>query len=396
MFPLRPGADKREALLAQAKAERLARSGQKQKEQQDVLQEKAACIIQSFWKRVRSRAVSNDQQRSDWDMLAVEPIPQGAPPAEGLVRNLKLAFLLLRFCDPQLEPIDGKRLALLCRILLSKTVLTPAEIRTSLLPTSSSPSAVNSMSPTSSPPGSPAQQAVAVAVRTQMFEKGIAIVNKVLNSGQFYKDIRTGVRLRVEALTQLQDRLRRTSLTSLESAKLKSLTLWITAIWRCCVLFQSVDKDIQDKPLESDHSRAKINRQTKDNLINLYSDDSTIVGITCNVLTIPLFVECLDDICIQLAWKHSILRDILEAIMDNRHQQYILSSMSLNGTLSLLGNLIQLYRIHLVKNADQAISGLKNRLVDVVVVLLTRCQFEYADVRVSTVPSHLFMDQQCS
>jgi len=115
-------------------------------------------------------------------------------------------------------------------------------------------------------------------------------------------------------------------------------------------------------------------RQQRDDLINMHSDDSTVVAITCRILTIALFVECLDDLCLHLALQSQILSEALDVILDFRHRQYILSAMSLNETLYLLGNLTQLYRIHLSKNPESINVSLKNRLVEVIVVLLSHCQ----------------------
>ncbi|CAO3571962.1 unnamed protein product [Mortierella alpina] len=472
MFQPRPGAaaDKKAALIAQAKADRLARSGQKKLEQQNALQENAASRIQLFWRRVYARRSARDQQRADWDALAAQ-LP--ATPALGLVRNLKLAFLLIRFHEPLACPRDSWRLATLCKLLLSKTIIAASESNapsptgpTAKSPADSpnippSPQDAESASPTlnqkptmqvpfqmvllharyadlsaatilrllqlclktisghqsesnlssrSSPPtgskgkavtqstrapfGDPKSEELYVsgpelrllmayvdtntyrlpdtvnpAIRKQMMDRGTTLIIRILNSGQFYKDVRNGILLRTNSIIQLQERAKRTTLTSDEASRQKALGLWITAIWRCCLLLQSVDKDFTDrstiKPLPN---------HLKDNLINLHSDDSTVVGIACHILTVPLFVEILDDLCIQQAMKSSVLKETLDAIMDARHQQYILSTLSLNRTLFLLGNLTQLYRIIMARDASQVMSSLKIKLVDVAVVLLTHCQ----------------------
>ncbi|KAF9573658.1 hypothetical protein EC968_008295 [Mortierella alpina] len=463
MFQPRPGAaaDKKAALIAQAKADRLARSGQKKLEQQNALQENAASRIQQFWRRVYARRSARDQQRADWDTLAAQ---MPATPAHGLVRNLKLAFLLIRFHDPLTCPRDGWRLATLCKLLLSKTIIaasesnapspadspnipSPAQETDSAPPTlnqkpmmqvpfqmvllharyadlsaaailrllqlcittisgSQSDTNLNSkMSPSIGSKGKAIAQStrapvcdskseelyfsgpelrflmmyvdtntyrlpetVDPAIRKQLMNRGTTLIIRILNSGQFYKDVRTGIVVRTDSLIQLQERAKRTTLTSDEASRQKALGLWITAIWRCCLLLQSVDKDFTDrstiKPLPSHH---------KDNLINLHSDDSTVVGIACQILTVPLFVNILDDLCIQQAQQNNVLKETLDAIMDTRHQHYILSALSLNRTLFLLGNLTQLYRIIMAKDANH-VASLKVRLVDVAVVLLTHCQ----------------------
>ncbi|KAF9279016.1 hypothetical protein BGZ68_008174, partial [Mortierella alpina] len=472
MFQPRPGAaaDKKAALIAQAKADRLARSGQKKLEQQTALQESAASRIQLFWRRVYARRSARDQQRADWDTLAAQ-LP--ATPAHGLVRNLKLVFLLTRFHDPLTCPRDSWRLATLCKLLLSKTIIAASETNapsptgTSVGSFADSPNIISPAqeTDTASPPlnQKPAMQVpfqmvllharyadlsaavilrllqlcirtisgrqsdanfdsrtssaigfkgktlaqsarsqpcdpkteelyvsgpelrflmayvdtntyrlpetVNSTIRNQMMDRGTTLIIRTLNSGQFYKDVRTGILLRTDSLIQLQERAKRTTLTSDEASKQKALGLWITAIWRCCLLLQAVDKDFTDrsmiKPLPSHH---------KDNLINLHSDDSTVVGIACHILTIPLFVDILDDLCIQQALKSNVLKETLDAIMDTRHQQYILSTVSLNRTLFLLGNITQLYRIIMARDANQVNASLKIRLVDVAVVLLTHCQ----------------------
>ncbi|KAF9982370.1 hypothetical protein BGZ75_006242 [Mortierella antarctica] len=464
MFQPRPGAtaDKKAALIAQAKADRLARSGQKKLEQQNALQENAASRIQQFWRRVYARRSARDQQRADWDTLAAQ-LP--ATPAQGLVRNLKLAFLLIRFHDPLTCPGDSWRLATLCKLLLSKTIIaasesnapspadspnipSPAQETESASPTLNQKPVMQApfqmallharyadlsatsmlrllqlcittisghqidanltsrmFSATGSKGKATAQSArppfcdpkskelyvsgpelrflmayvdtntyrlpetVNPAIRKQMMDKGTTLIIRTLNSGQFYKDVRTGILLRTDALIQLQERAKRTTPTPDEASRQKALGLWITAIWRCCLLLQSVDKDFTDrsmiKPLPHHH---------KDNLINLHSDDSTVVGITCHILTVPLFVDILDDLCIQQAMKSNVLKETLDAIMDTRHQQYTLSTLNLNRTLFLLGNMTQLYRIIMARDANQINARLKIRLVDVAVVLLTHCQ----------------------
>ncbi|KAF9959461.1 hypothetical protein BGZ72_009623, partial [Mortierella alpina] len=463
MFQPRPGAaaDKKAALIAQAKADRLARSGQKKLEQQNALQENAASRIQQFWRRVYARRSARDQQRADWDTLAAQ-LP--ATPAHGLVRNLKLAFLLIRFHDPLTCPRDSWRLATLCKLLLSKTIIAasessalsptdsptvppPAQETGTASPTTQKPtmqvpfqmallharyadlsaavilrllqlcittisgyqSDAKLESKTSSTLGSKGKaiaqptrpspcdrkseelyvsgpelrflmayvdtntyrlpESVNPTIRKQMVDRGTTLIIRTLNSGQFYKDVRTGILLRTDSLIQLQERAKRTTLTPNEASRQKALGLWITAIWRCCLLLQSVDKEFTDrsmiKPLPNHH---------KDNLINLHSDDSTVVGIACHILTVPLFVDILDDLCIQQALKSNVLKETLDAVMDTRHQQYILSTLSLNRTLFLLGNTTQLYRIIMARDANQVNASLKIRLVDVAVVLLTHCQ----------------------
>ncbi|KAF8937357.1 Ubiquitin-protein ligase E3B [Dissophora ornata] len=489
MFPARPGVDKKAALLAQAKAERLARSSQKieqdaarssQKkiEQDAALQGSSATRIQKFWRRVQARRAINNQQRADWDALA-SSLP--STPTLGLVRNLQLTFLLLRFYDPIACPMDSKRLATLCRLLQSKTIIaaeenshstTAAEGSASTIAASSpllssiseaaaSPKADqkptmqvpfqmillharyanlaataiqrllqlcikaiigNQIDPSSKPSSDVATSTIATmgkttnsapspksststfggqeynlylsgpelrflmafvdvntyrlpesvnsAIRTQMSDRGTALIVRILNSGQFYKDVRVGIVPRVEVLIQLQERAKRTSLVPAEASKQKALSLWITAIWRCCLLLQSVDKDVTEKAAAS----SLRGKQHKDNLINLHSDESTAVGIARYVLTIPLFAACLDDLCLQLASQSNALKETLDAILDLRHQQYMLSAMTLNDTLMLLGNITQLYRANMTKNTDAVNAGLKSQLVEVVVILLTHCQ----------------------
>ncbi|KAG0261445.1 hypothetical protein BG011_001036 [Mortierella polycephala] len=457
MFPIRP-ADKKAALLAQAKADRAARSGQKKLEQQNVRQDNAVRRIQAFWRRQCTRRAARNQQRADWDAIAGQ-LP--ASPTLGLARNLKLAFLLLRFHDPASCSKDTWRLTTLCKMLLSKTIIAASETNQ----VSSNDESTTSSASSSPPPLSPSSgsgtgttkammqapfqmillhsryadiaattlfrlvqlciktivghrdsrsndsgtlcvalpksgttrpsdeelylsgpelrflmayidvntyrlpENVGSEVRSRMLEKGTNLILRTLNSGQFYKKVRNGILLRTEALIQLQERAKKTSLMPAETSKQKALALWTTAIWRCCILLQSVDKDV------GANSTSKNNgKQHRDNLINLYSDDSTVVGIACHILTVPLFVECLDELCLQLAWKSNVLGDTLDAVMDARHQQFILSTLSLNGTLFLLGNLTQLYRVNLARNTDQGNTNLKIRLVEVAVVLLTHCQ----------------------
>ncbi|KAG9068644.1 hypothetical protein KI688_010921 [Linnemannia hyalina] len=469
MFPARPGGvDKKAALLAQARADREARSGQKKVEQENARLDSAVRRIQKFLVRQHAKRMTKDKQRADWDALTAQ-LP--ATPALGLVRNLKLVFLLLRFHDTTECPMDSRRLASLCKLLLSKTTITLEEctfVRTEGVSVSSpqvsspSPDAASSVaqpeeqqrksmmqvpfqmillhsryadlasatllrllrlcittitgnqidsnaptkrltllkttsksqvsSPTSATSKLIAQElylsgaelrflmayvdantyklpeTVAGAIRTQMQNRGAALIVKTLDSGRFYKDIRTGIQLRSEALIQLQDRAKKTSITPAEATTQKALSLWITAIWRCCFLLQSVDKEMTEK------AAGKVpGRQQKDDLINMHSDDSTVVGITCRILTIALFVECLDDLCLQLTLQSHLLGEALDVILDLRHRQYILSSMSLNETLYLLGNLTQLYRIHIARNATTNNTALKNKLVEVIVVLLSHC-----------------------
>ncbi|KAF9353595.1 Ubiquitin-protein ligase E3B [Mortierella sp. AD094] len=473
MFPTRPGADKKAALLAQAKAERLARSSQKKVEQQSALQESSALRIQKAWRRTRTQRSAKDRQRADWDGMASQ-LP--STPALGLVRNLQLSYLLLKFYDPDVCPIDGKRLSTLCKLLLSKTIIV-AEDNSAANQTSDAPSSMASSTELSSPvidsgtvsspngdkrpmtqvpfqmillharyadlaattikrllqlcikavtgyqvnsnakpsndptptksksavnqvssPKSSAfsaseqelylsgpelrfvmafvdvntyrlPESVSPTIRTQLSERGKALVLKILDSGKFYKDVRVGVLRRVEVLIQTQERTKKSSHESVENSKQKSLSLWITAIWRCCLLLQAVDKDVTEKP----QSRPA-GKQHKDNLINLYSDESTAVGIACHILTVPLFTNCLDDLCLQLAWQSHVLKETLDAILDLRHQQFMLSSISLNDTLSLLGNIAQLYKVNKARNTEAVNMGLMSQQVEVAVVLLTHCQ----------------------
>ncbi|KAF8945056.1 hypothetical protein BGZ47_003291 [Haplosporangium gracile] len=469
MFPARPGGvDKKAALLAQARADREARSGQKKVEQENARLDSAARRIQQFLVGQHAKRVVKDKQRADWDVLTTQ-LP--ATPALGLIRNLKLVFLLLRFHDTTECPMDSRRLASLCKLLLSKTtialeddtfvrteVVSPSSVSSPQVPSTDAGGSTQpneqqrkammqvpfqmillhsryadlasatllrflrlcittitenqidsnastkrltllktySKSQVSSSTGAtskaPAQElylsgaelrflmayvdvntyrlpeTVAAAIRTQMQDRGAALIVKTLDSGRFYKDIRTGIQLRSEALIQLQDRAKKTPITPAEATRQKALGLWITAIWRCCFLLQSIDKEMTEK------AAGKIpGRQQKDDLINMHSDDSTVVGITCRILTIALFVECLDDLCLQLTLQNHLLGEALDVVLDLRHRQYILSSMSLNGTLYLIGNLTQLYRIHIAKNATSSNTTLKNRLVEVIVVLLSHC-----------------------
>ncbi|KAF8971628.1 hypothetical protein BGZ46_010256 [Entomortierella lignicola] len=464
MFPTRPGADKKAALLAQAKAERLARSSQKKVEQQNALQEGSVLKIQRIWRLNRAQKTARNQQRVDWDLMASHfPLT----PALGLVRNLQLTFLLLKFYDPIACPMDVKRLSTLCKLLLSKTIIvaedniatnqisdTPGSMTsstglssptndlgtTATLPngdkkpmtqvpfqmillharyadlaitiikqliqrcimavtgyqfsTSTLSTTVNQISSSKTSTFGPSEQelylsgpelrflmafvdvntyrlpqTVSPTIRTQLSDRGKALIIKILDSGKFYKDVKVGFQRRVEVLIQLQERTKKASLDSVENPKLKSLSLWVTAIWRCCLLLQSVDKDVTEKS----QSRS-VGKQHKDNLINLYSDESTAVGIACHILTVPLFVNCLDDLCLQLAWQSRILKETLEAVLDLRHQNFILSSLSLNDTLSLLGNITQLYKVNKSRNAEAENVGLMSQQVEVAVILLSHCQ----------------------
>ncbi|KAF9398955.1 Ubiquitin-protein ligase E3B [Mortierella sp. AD011] len=473
MFPTRPGVDKKAALLAQAKAERLARSSQKKVEQQSALQENSALRIQKAWRRTRTQRSTKVKQRADWDDIASQ-LP--STPALGLVRNLQLSYLLLKFYNPDVCPMDGKRLSTLCKLLLSKTVIvaedssvasqaggnsssmsslteqsapstdsgtvsspngdkkpmtqvpfqmillharyadlatttirrllqlcikaaTGYQVNANANPSNDSTPTKNKAvlnqvsSPKSSTFSTPEQELylsgpelrfvmafvdvntyrlpenVNPTIRTQLSERGKALVLKVLDSGKFYKDVRVGVLRRVEVLIQMQERTKKSSHESVENSKQKSLSLWITAIWRCCLLLQAVDKDVTEKP----QSRP-VGTKHKDNLINLYSDESTAVGIACHILTVPLFANCLDDLCLQLAWQSNVLKETLDAILDLRHQQFILSSISLNDALSLLGNIAQLCKVNKARNTEAVNRGLMNQQVDVAVVLLTHCQ----------------------
>ncbi|KAK3838111.1 MAG: hypothetical protein J3R72DRAFT_448893 [Linnemannia gamsii] len=394
-------------------------------------------------------------------------------PALGLVRNLKLVFLLLRFYDTTECPMDSRRLSSLCKMLLSKstmaleegaftnaegvapstasspqiaspnpdatvqalandqqkkpmmqvpfqmillhsryadlaaavllrflrlciTTITGNQVDSNTLSKHLTPLKTYSRNQVSSPISTvskaPAQdlylsgaelrflmayvdvntyrlpETVAATIRTQIQDRGAALIVKTLDSGRFYKDIKTGMQLRSEALIQLQDRAKKTSITPAEASTQKALSLWITAIWRCCFLLQSVDKEMTEKA-----AGKAPGRQQRYDLINMHSDDSTVVGITCRILTIALFVECLDDLCLQLTQQSHLLSEALEVILDLRHRQYILSSMSLNETLYLLGNLTQLYRIQVAKNPTANHATLKSHLVEAIVVLLSHC-----------------------
>ncbi|KAI8348929.1 hypothetical protein B0O80DRAFT_489751 [Mortierella sp. GBAus27b] len=451
MFPTRPGVDKRAALVAQAKAERIARSGQKIVEQQSALQETSAKRIQVFWRKTLAQRATKDQQRSDWDRLSTQ-FP--ATSALGLVRNLQLTFLLLKFYDPSVCPYDSKRLATLCKMLLSKNIIVSEENSQPTLGDTSA-SAASAPPQSTASPDKPMMQVpfqmillharygdlaaaaiyrllqlcikamtgkqvnldsqpinnsssstkgrsptytgednlylsgpelrfvmafvdtntfrlpetVAPAIRDQMSSKGEVLIIKTLNSGQFYKDIRVGLLPRVEAFLQLQERSRKGALIPADASKQKTLSLWITAVWRSCLLLQSVDKEVTEKSA----AQAK-SKQQKDNLINLHSDESTAVGIACHILTVPLFVECLDELCLQLAWQSNILNETLDALLDPRHQTFMLATMSLNDTLSLLGNITRLYRSGMAKRTEEVNAKLRQRLVEIVVVLLTHCQ----------------------
>ncbi|KAF9423179.1 Ubiquitin-protein ligase E3B, partial [Entomortierella beljakovae] len=472
MFPKRQGPDKKAALLAQAKADRLARSSQKKVEEQNVMQEASAIRIQKAWRKNRARKNRKDQQRSDWDLRASQ-LP--TTPALGLVRNLQLTYLLLQFYDPDTCPMDSRRLSALCKLLLSKSVIVAdsniasiqRDISTSTIFSELSTSADKLSGPShpgldnetvipngekkpmtqvpfqmvllharyanfaattikrliqicikvvtgyhivivdnssaSSPVSSPSSSVlkskeqelylsgpelrflmtfvdtntyrlpnnVNSTIRTQLSDRGTSIIMKVLDSGKFYKDVRVGILPRVEALIQMQERERskKSTTESPEAPKQKLLQLWITAIWRSCLLLQSVDKDFTEK-----HLNKPVGKQHKENLINLYSDESTAVGIACHILTVPLFVNCLDDLCLQLALQSRVLKETLDAVLDIRHQQYILSAISLNDTLSLLGNIIQLHRVNKARNTEAVNMGLINQQVEVAILLLTHCQ----------------------
>lgn len=451
MFPTRPGADKKAALLAQAKADRLARSAQKKTTELNVAQEGAARRIQHCWRAVQSRRATKDRLRDDWDLLA-DTLP--STPTLGLLHNLRLMFVFLRFYNPAKPTLqDTQRLTVLCKILLSKVLTTASIEATPSTPgspspirnTSPSPSGATTPTPSTTKPSmqvpfhmlllharfadqaaatllvfiqvclsaiagfqaeAPSNESegmkspktakskfvdhrelylsgpelrfllayldintyklpesVALAIRTTMQDRTKTLLLKVLNSGQFYKDVRSGFLLRTEAIIQLQERSQKTALIPTEATKKRMLHLWIAGIWRCCFLLQSVDKATPGKA--SKH---------QPDLINLHSDDSTIVGITCHILSVPLFVNALDEFSIQLASKSNVLRDAIDSILDPRHQQFILNSMSLNSTLYLLGNLAKLYRVTLAENTDAVNAGQRNRLVDCAVVLLTQCQ----------------------
>ncbi|KAF9364021.1 hypothetical protein BGX34_002740 [Mortierella sp. NVP85] len=461
MFPARAGADKKAALVAQAKADRIARSGQKKAEERNALQDKSAIRIQTFWRRVQAQRLTKDQQRTDWDLLSTQ-FP--TTPAQGLVRNLQLAFLLQRFYDPSTCPRDSKRLATLCKMLLSKTIIVAEENNQPAsagdpLATTTSPSSQSSVrqaaeagTPTSIPKGdqkpmmqvpfqmillhvrysdlaasiihrllqlcikamighqidadnqpistikhkAPAQaeeslylsgpelrfvmafvdtntfrlpETVGAAIREQMVAKGEALIIRTLNSGQFYKDIRIGMIPRVEALSQLQERSKKTTPSPAEASRQKAISLWITAVWRSCLLLQSVDKDVTEKSAVQTKGN-----QFKDNLINLHSDESTAVGIACHILTVPLFVDCLDDLCLQLARQSRVLNETLDAVLDHRHRTFMLTTMTLNDILSLIGNMAQLCRSNVTKGTEVTNTDLKQQLVEVVVILLSHCQ----------------------
>ncbi|KAG0348993.1 Ubiquitin-protein ligase E3B, partial [Podila humilis] len=459
MFPTRPGGpDKKAALLAQAKADRLARSAQKTTEELSLAQDGAARRIQKTWRRVQACECIKDQLRADWDLLA-DTLP--TTPTLGLVHNLRLMFILLRFYDPAAPTQqDAKRLAALCKILLSK-VLTTASMETgSSSPSEDSSSNINTdastptstaskpapqapfymlllharfsnqaattlllfikiclkaiigfqaeMDASSSESSKPSKQAaatskfvdnrqlylsgpelrlllayldsntyklpgsVAPAIRTTMHDRAKALLLKVLDSGKFLKDVRPGFVLRTEAIIQLEERSRKTILIPREATKKRMLQLWITGIWRCCFLLQSID-NYSDNGKDAIRN-GRIPGKHRDDLINLYSDDSTIVGMTCHILTVPLFVSALDDLSLQLATRSNVLRDAMDVILDPRHQQFVLSSISLNGTLYLLSNLSNLYQVTATEKSEYVNAGQHTRLGDCAIVLLNNCQ----------------------
>jgi hypothetical protein len=174
---------------------------------------------------------------------------------------------------------------------------------------------------------------------------------------------------RVEALLQLQERSKKTTPSPAEASRQKAISLWITAVWRSCLLLPSVDKDVTEKSAVQTKGN-----QFKDNLINLHSDESTAVGIACHILTVPLFVDCLDDLCLQLARQSRVLNETLDAVLDHRHRTFMLTTMTLNDTLSLLGNMAQLCRSNVTKGTEVANTDLKQQLVEVAVILLSHCQ----------------------
>ncbi|KAI1314908.1 Ubiquitin-protein ligase E3B [Mortierella claussenii] len=494
MFPSRPsGPDKKAVLLAQTKAERLARSDQRQQEQQHAIQEKAAHRIQSSWRRCRLRQRNRRQQRVDWDRLASLPMIPSTP-ALGLLRNLQLIYLLLRFHDPKQDDKDEGRLSILCKMLLSKTIiaantdstlstlstLTDAsetqEDKASGKPVMQVPfqmillharyselgsryllhllqlcvkvvagkqqaplaTSTTHTSPISSLGSSPRNvsgsgggidknnekgewylsgpelrflmsavdlntyrlpESVNATIRAQMLDRGKALLARLLDSNEVFKDVSIGIPARVEALLLLQERSRRKPLSDpVEVSRKKALVLWMTAIWRCCFLLQAVDTTIASFNSNSSNKQQvgavrAHGRQHKDNLINLRSDDSTAVGIVCHILTVPLLVECFlkegdeagkDDLCLQLALQNRVLQQSLDVILDLQHQQYILSTISLNDTVSLLGNLMALFRYHAntskknnsntISKANNNVEPLRQQLVDATLILLRHCQ----------------------
>ncbi|KAG0244160.1 Ubiquitin-protein ligase E3B [Actinomortierella wolfii] len=484
MFPSRPIVnDKKAALLAQAKADRLARSSLKKQQVVNARQEQAATCLQRLWRKRQVKRATMDQLRLDWDaLLAQTP----STPALGLVRNLQLCYILLVFYQPSL---DSERLALLCRTLLSKTMdpVKPATTRSNppspASPSSTPDSTAKPMpqvpfhmillhvrykdlgylvlyrilqlciqvvvgynynnSSSSSPSSSPSQKApvspspsssqkgktslsardlyisgaelrfllayldlntyklpanVDEKIRTEMQRQATSVLQQVMRNGQFYRDIHDGICLRTEAYIQLQLRAKKAELIPEDKARFKAISLWITAMWRCCLILQHLEGD------EANLIQVpKRTVQDGNNLIDLHSDESTMVGILCRVLTVPLFVDCLDEASLQLARKDQLLLRSTAVLLDSRHTSYILSALSLDECLFLLANIVKLYQLHgsspttphdntpsspssssSTVTATATTISMELRLISVASLLLNHCQQHVSESQTST------------
>ncbi|KAG0258703.1 Ubiquitin-protein ligase E3B [Actinomortierella ambigua] len=487
MFPTRPaGHDKKAALLAKAKADRLARSELKKQNEENTRQEQAALRLQKLWQKRQARKATAAQLRVDWDALLAET---PSTPALGLVRNLQLCYLLPVFYQPTLDPLDTERLSLLCKTLLSKTIeptkaIGPGGKNTSnssspSLPagSSASPSSesatrkpmpqvpfhmillhvrykdlgfkvlnrilrlcikvvigYNVPPPSTSPPSSStsslSQKASAfsasnkdinisiskaesardlyvsgpelrfllayldlntyrlpgnvdVKIRTELQRQATRVLQQVIRNGQFYKDIHEGICLRTEAYIQLQLRSKKTELVPEDKARFNSISLWITAMWRCCLILQHLEGD------EAKTATTAVPKRTleRDNLIDMHSDESTMVGIVCHVLTVPLFVDCLDETSLQLAQKDQLLLRSTTTLLDPRHTSFILSALSLDECLFFLGNMTKLAQLHHnastttttnttipQQDSSTSSSSMELRVIHIASLLLQHCQ----------------------
>ncbi|KAF9977173.1 Ubiquitin-protein ligase E3B [Actinomortierella ambigua] len=483
MFPTRPtGHDKKAALLAQAKADRLARSGLKKQNEENARREQAAQRLQRLWYKRQARRATAAQLRRDWDALLAET---PATPTLGLVRNLQLCYLLPVFYQPTVDPLDTERLSLLCKTLLSKTMepvkavgggsdsnssrsspslptgsstsspspesstkpmpqvpfhmillhvrykdlgckalnqilqlcikvavgynMPPPSAADSQLSSSSSASRKASISPAS---GRGTNSSITKAettrdlyvsgaelrfllayldlntyklpgnvndkIRNKMQHQATRVLQRVIQNGQFYKEIHTGICLRTEAYMHMQLRSKKTELIPEDKARFKAISLWITAVWRCCLILQYLEGD--------EAKTTSVSKRTKerDNLIDLHSDESTMVGIVCHVLTVPLFVDCLDEASLQLARKDQLLLRSTATLLDPRHTSFILSALSLDQCLFLLGNMTKLAQLHnnsastaptnTTQDKNASSSPMELRVIQVASLLLQHCQ----------------------
>ncbi|CAG8467534.1 1607_t:CDS:10 [Acaulospora morrowiae] len=366
MFPFNGQNEKKKSFADKAREEREQRERQRIKQKQDEIRSQAAVVIQSAYRKHVNRKKNTNQLRKLWDIdsgFASNDNGQRQPITSS-VEILGLTLLFFAFFKPN-DPTDKTRFSHLCRMILSttnSTSTTKQNTQQAIIPFHSLLLSKCYMASTqklmkkilwqcvvyvtghshnnTGVPSSPIlylsgselilliyfldPKNYVIKGKSTPLDQHLSTFRSYIVDQGFYEQIRNGMILRANSILSFKSRSTKIKLAADDEKKLKSTQLWLTACLRCCLFVLNFSDD-EEECIEQSTPLS-----------------GTFGKFISRVLSIPCLVSCFDDICMGMIRQYHISSRMIHALCGTESSKKILSSMSGNDTVFLLGNLTEL------------------------------------------------------